>query len=207
MSALHCRLREITRNVFPVVGRDLSFVARSSIDGFDLFFFPFPPFFNITVASSSRPRSVLRLLRLDYDKTTRGRATATTTTTTTTTTCLLLLKSALDRAYDRMRPRGGLPPHINVASLHRLLMPGSGVPPPRRRFGWSIGTAAAAATTTAAAATTGCLRRSCYRRLRRCCHSRRPRRRTRGSSSVLCGDRLAIRDDFRGIVFGGMSEG
>lgn len=49
----------------------------------------------------------------------------------------LLLKSALDRAYERMRLRGGLPPHINVASLHRLLMPGSGVPPPYRRFGWS----------------------------------------------------------------------
>jgi len=50
----------------------------------------------------------------------------------------LLLKSALDGAYERMRLRGGLPPHINVASLHRLLMPGSGVPPPYRRFGWSI---------------------------------------------------------------------
>lgn len=49
----------------------------------------------------------------------------------------LLLKSALDRAYERMRLRGGLPSHINVASLHRLLMPGSGVPPPYRRFGWS----------------------------------------------------------------------
>ncbi|TGZ32333.1 hypothetical protein DBV15_07216 [Temnothorax longispinosus] len=49
----------------------------------------------------------------------------------------LLLKSALDGAYERMRLRGGLPPHINVASLHRLLMPGSGVPPPYRRFGWS----------------------------------------------------------------------
>lgn len=51
----------------------------------------------------------------------------------------LLLKSALDEAYERMRLRGGLPPHINVASLHRLLMPGSGVPPPRHRFGWSTG--------------------------------------------------------------------
>lgn len=49
---------------------------------------------------------------------------------------LLLLKSALDGAYERMRLRGGLLPHINVASLHRL--PGSGVPPPYRRFGWSI---------------------------------------------------------------------
>ncbi|KYQ59158.1 hypothetical protein ALC60_01743 [Trachymyrmex zeteki] len=49
----------------------------------------------------------------------------------------LLLKSALDGAYERMRLRGGLPPHINVASLHRLLMSGSGVPPPYRRFGWS----------------------------------------------------------------------
>ncbi|KYN08611.1 hypothetical protein ALC62_00281 [Cyphomyrmex costatus] len=51
----------------------------------------------------------------------------------------LLLKSALNGAYERMRLRGGLPPHINVASLHRLLMPGSGVPPPYRRFGWSTG--------------------------------------------------------------------
>lgn len=49
---------------------------------------------------------------------------------------LLLLKSALDGAYERMRLWGGLLPHINVASLHRL--PGSGVPPPYRRFGWSI---------------------------------------------------------------------
>lgn len=49
----------------------------------------------------------------------------------------LLLKSALDGAYERMRLRGELPPHINVASLHRLLMPGSGVPPPHHRFGWS----------------------------------------------------------------------
>lgn len=38
-----------------------------------------------------------------------------------------------------MRLRGGLPPHINVASLHRRLMSGSGVPPPHPRFGWSIG--------------------------------------------------------------------
>lgn len=75
---------------------------------------------------TARRRRQRQQRRRGYDDTTKERR-------------IPLGKSALDEAYERMRLRGGLPPHINVASLHRRLMPGSGVPPPHPRFGWSIG--------------------------------------------------------------------
>lgn len=80
----------------------------------------------------------------------------------------LLLKSALDGAYKRMRLQGALPSHINVTSLHRLLMSGSGVPPPYHRFGWSTGSSRRYHHRRHRR------RRRCWRR-RRSCHWRRPR--------------------------------
>lgn len=108
--ALHCRLREITRTGAPLIC-----VARLS-----------------TLISRSAPAtsSSASIRPICYGSTTTSEDVGDDNEP-------LLLKSALDRAYERMRLRGGLPPHINVASLHRLLMPGSGVPPPYSRFGWS----------------------------------------------------------------------
>lgn len=139
--ALHCRSREITR-----MNSSCWFTPRD---------FNIPMVMSSCVLFGLKPCSAVTV-RLQQ-----------TMRTVATTSLLYYLSPLLDRAYERMRLRGGLPSHINVASLHRLLMPGSGVPPPYRRFGWSIGSS----------------RRHHYcrrqrrrrRRPRRCCHWWRPR--------------------------------